>query len=74
MGGQNDKQLYKGNVSQNLGKYSFNFRVSKLWNSLPQHIIDAPTVKAFEIALDNHWENQPLMFDDYESDIVVKNR
>ena len=74
VGGQNDKQLYKGNVSQNLGKYSFNFRVSKLWNSLPQHIIDAPTVKAFEIALDNHWENQPLMFDDYESDIVVKRR
>ena len=74
VGGQNDKQLYKGNVSQNLGKYSFNFRVAKLWNSLPQHIIDAPTVKAFEIALDNHWENQPLMFDDYESDIVVKRR
>ena len=74
VGGQNDKQLYKGYINHNLGKYSFNFRVSKLWNSLPQHIIDAPTVKAFEIALDNHWENQPLMFDDYQSEIVIKRR
>ena len=39
VGGQNDKQLYKGHVNQNLAKYSFNFRVSKLWNSLPQHTI-----------------------------------
>ena len=71
VGGHN-KQIYKGNVKHDLAKYSFNFRVSKPWNSLPQHVIDAPTVKAFEIALDNHWGNQPLMFDNYESELIIR--
>ena len=71
VGGKNNKQLYKGNVRNNLAKSSFNFRVCKLWNSLPQHIIDSSTVKAFEIALDRHWGDQALMYDDYEAEITV---
>ena len=71
VGGENNKQLYKPNIKNNCAKHSFNFRVIRLWNSLPQHIIDSPTVKSFEIALDKHWENQPLMYDNYESEIIT---
>ena len=73
VGGHN-KQLYRGNIKNDPIKYSFNYRVCKLWNSLPQHVIDSPTIKAFEIALDKHWENQPLVFDvgeNHEIEIIV---
>ena len=68
--GNNNKQLYKDNVKKDIGKYFFQFRVQSLWNNLPQHVIDAPTVKEFEIRLDKYWENQPLMFDDFQADII----
>ena len=73
VGGHN-KQLYRGNINHDHIKYSFNYRVCKLWNSLPQHVINSPTVKAFEIALDKHWENQPLVFDvgeNHEIEIII---
>ena len=69
--GKNNKQLYKDNVKNDIGKYFFQFRVQNLWNNLPQHIIDAPTVKEFEIRLDKYWENQPLMYDDFLADIII---
>ena len=66
-----NKQLYTGNAHKDIKKYGFNFRVCKLWNSLPQHVIDSTSVKAFEIALDKHWENQPVRYDNFEADIVI---
>ena len=69
--GNNNKQLYKDNVKKDIGKHFFQFRVQNLWNSLPQHIIDATTVKEFEIRLDKHWENQPLMYDNFLADIIT---
>ena len=69
--GNNNKQLYKDNVKKDIGKYFFQFRVQSLWNNLPQHVIDAPTVKEFEIRLDKYWEDQPLMFDDFQADIIL---
>ena len=66
-----EKQLYKGNAKKDIKKYGFNFRVCKLWNSLPSHVINCTSVKAFEIALDKHWENQPIMYDDFEAEIVI---
>ena len=68
----NKKQLYKDNVKKDIGKYFFQFRVQRLWNSLPQHVIDAKSVKEFEINLDKHWEDQPLMYDDFLADIITK--
>ena len=67
-----NKQLYKGNAAKDIKKFGFNFRVCKLWNSLPQEVIDAKTIKAFEIALDKHWESQPVLYDDFEADIELK--
>ena len=66
-----DKQIYKGTAKNNIKKYGFNFRVCKLWNSLPPSVINCKTVKSFEIALDKHWENQPVLYDDFEAEIVT---
>ena len=72
IGKGHNKQLYKGNATKDIKKFGFNFRVCKLWNSLPQEVIDAKTVKAFEIALDKHWENQPVLYDDFEAEIKMR--
>ena len=66
-----DYQLYKGQVEKDIALYAFSYRVCKLWNSLPKSLIHAKTVKAFEIGLDRHWANQPLMYDNHEASIIV---
>lgn len=62
-------QIYEGKPNTDYKKCGFNYRVSRLWNSLPPKVINSPSVKAFEIALDKHWENQPLMYDKFDANI-----
>jgi hypothetical protein len=57
------KKIQKGNCRQNLRKDSFKNRVTDIWNDLPQELIQAKTVKSFEILLDKYWENQEVEFD-----------
>lgn len=38
-------------------KYSFSQRVVKMWNSLPQNVVDAETVNGFKNALDEYWKD-----------------
>ena len=66
-----EHQIYKPGVAKDVGKYFFSFRVISLWNSLPPHVIQSSSVKSFEIALDKHWSNQPLMYDDFLADISI---
>jgi len=42
---------------------SFSVRVLEHWNSLPQEVVMAPSVKTFEVRLDRFWKDQPMMFD-----------
>ena len=39
----------------NLRKYSFSERIVNHWNSLPDAVVIAPTIKTFESRLDKHW-------------------
>jgi len=41
-------------------KYSFAVRVVKPWSSLPEEVVTAPSVQAFEARLDKAWK--PLKF------------
>jgi hypothetical protein len=38
---------------------------------LPQELVQAKTVKSFEILLDKYWENQEVKYD-YNEEIMVK--
>jgi hypothetical protein len=42
----------------NVRKYTFVVRIVEIWNSLPESVIQAKTVKQFEIGLDEHWKHQ----------------
>ena len=50
-------------------KYFFTSRVVTIWNSLPEHVISAPSVNAFENRLDKFWTNHPLK---YNSDMDIQ--
>ncbi|KAK3086707.1 hypothetical protein FSP39_022286 [Pinctada imbricata] len=64
----NDLKLKKFHCNKNIRKYSFTRRITDTWNSLPNKVINAKSVKHFEIALDRHWEHQDVKFD-YTADI-----
>jgi hypothetical protein len=42
----------------NVRKYTFVVRIVEIWNSLPESVIQAKTVKKFEIGLDEALEAQ----------------
>ena len=47
-------KLYKERARLDCRKFSFPVRVTDPWNSLTEHIINAPTVFSFESRLDRH--------------------
>ena len=38
----------------------FTSRIVDAWNSLPNNVIEAPSIKSFEKRLDKFWANQPV--------------
>ena len=47
----------------NVRIYTFVARIVEIWNSLPESVIQAKTVKQFEIGLDEHWKHQECKYD-----------
>jgi hypothetical protein len=48
-------------------------RIIDTWNSLPNEVITAKTVKQFEISLDKHWEHQEVKYD-YTANISTQSK
>ena len=68
--GHNKKYKIKSS-SNNTRKYNFSVKSIKLWNSLPQSVVDADSIESFEIGLDEFWDNQELKYDDFEAEIKI---
>ena len=66
--GHSEKLNIKG-ATKDIRKYSFTVRAIKIWNSLPQSAIDAETIVQFESELDEHWQNQEILYDNYNAEI-----
>ena len=43
--------------------HSFHHRIINPWNSLPEDVVNSPTLDTFKNRLDRHWRNLPLRFD-----------
>ena len=54
-------------------QHFFTNRIVNTWNSLPDHIVTAPSVKAFERRLDKHWRDQDIKYD-FESLLDVRSQ
>jgi hypothetical protein len=59
----NALKLVKHQSRRDIRKYSFTNRIVDLWNSLPNHIVEAKTMFQFENRLDRHWENHLIKYD-----------
>ncbi len=55
-------KLYQQRSSIDIRKHYFTNRVVKIWNSLSEDVINAPSVNSFKNRLDKYWENQPLKY------------
>ncbi len=62
-------KLYHRRAKNDLRKYSFSLRVTKMWNDLPDCVVAAPSVKSFEKRLDKYWKDQEIKYD-YKADFV----
>ena len=56
------QKLNKYRSRIDIRKYFFTSRVVTIWNSLPEHVISAPSVNAFENRFDKFWTNHPLKY------------
>ena len=54
--------LYKRRPHKDIRKYNFTYRVVSLWNSLPSHVVNAPTLNTFKNRLDRIWANEEVLY------------
>ena len=66
------KELFMKRPHRDIGKYSFSNRITRLWNSLPEHVVNSKDIINFEKNLDNHWKDQELMYDNYKAEIKFR--
>ena len=56
-------KLYKDKWKTTIRGNFFSNRITNLWNSLPESVIDAESVQEFKVALDASWENKEWLYD-----------
>ena len=59
----NERKLYKERCRSQMRQKQFRVRVVDPWNSLPDQVISAPSMKSFERRLDRFWASQEIRFD-----------
>ena len=59
----NSLKLAKGHCRLNLRAGYFSQRVVRVWNSLPDSVVTAPSVNAFKNRLDAHWKSLSTLYD-----------
>ena len=57
------QKIQKSRTRLDIRKNYFTNRVVDIWNSLPDSVICAKSVKVFEGRLDRHWNEHPLVYD-----------
>ena len=64
----NSLKISSRRCNYNVRKYSFCFRITNVWNSLPYSVVSATSVNSFKNKLDKHWSSQELKFN-WEAEI-----
>jgi hypothetical protein len=70
----NSNKLVQQRFKTSLRKNSFTVRVAKVWNKLPDQVMNAPSTNALKKRLDKYWENEELYYSDYRAEISGGNR
>lgn len=59
----NDHKLYQQRARTEKRKHFFSIRVVKMWNQLPNSVVNAPNTDTFKKRLDKHWNAMPMKYD-----------
>ena len=59
----NSLKLLHIRTKHDIRKFSFCARVVSFWNSLPEHVVKAPSINSFKNGLDKLWINQEMYYD-----------
>ncbi len=65
------KKLFLQRAENSLRKNSFAIRIVKIWNSLPEDVVNAPSINSFKNKLDEFLEDQEMYYDDYKAEISI---
>ena len=49
-------------ITVTIRQHTFSVRITNIWDNLPCHIIDAPTLNTFKNKLDKHWKHQEILY------------
>jgi len=49
--------------TKNVRSKAFPVRIVTIWNNLPSHVVEAPSLNSFKNRLDNAWKNQEVLYD-----------
>ena len=56
-------KLPKARAKTSTKARSFTHRIINVWNSLPEHVVTAPSMNAFKNRLDSFWKDHPWFYD-----------
>jgi hypothetical protein len=60
--GKNSLSLFQKRARLEMTRNSFTHRIVKVWNSLPEKVVMAPSVNAFKNELDREWKHKEARF------------
>ncbi|KAK3879311.1 hypothetical protein Pcinc_016096 [Petrolisthes cinctipes] len=55
-------KLFKRSAVTKVRSHYIMYRVVDAWNGLPESVVNAPSIYAFESRLDNYWKDQDFRF------------
>ena len=65
------KKNFPQQAKTTIRKISFALRNVNIWNSLPQHIVNATSVNSFKNRLDRFWKDQEIVYDNFKAKITT---
>ena len=63
-------RLYLQRSLKPVRQNAFGIRIVKIWNSLPEQVVNSPNVNTFKSRLDKHWEDQEILYN-YRAEIKI---
>ncbi len=60
-------KVFKERAESAIRRNFFSFRVTELWNELPEEVVVAPNIDTFKERLDNFWSNKDWLYN-YEAE------
>ena len=63
-------KLFNRRTKTHCRKLFFTERFTNVWNSLPNYIVEAPSIEAFERTIDRYWRDQYIVYN-YEAAVSL---